>query len=251
MRKVFSAALLAFGASAAISGTALSADLPLKAPVAALPSWTGIYVGLHGGGAYSDVDFFVPASPTNIAGGCTLVAACPGNFGSHTASGGLVGGQVGVNYQSGMWLVGMEAEAAWTNLKGGAITALPFGALASLSDNSKIDGIFDVTARAGIVAGRALFFAKGGAAWARATYWTATPATVTSNVSDTRMGWIAGVGAEYELQGPWTAKLEYDYVDFGRKRETLLQVGGGGFDLDTKQSIQLVKLGVNYRFGGR
>lgn len=164
---------------------------------------------------------------------------------------GLVGGQVGVNYQSGMWLVGMEAEGAWTNLKGGAISLLPLAALASISDNSKIDGIFDVTARAGIVAGRALFFAKGGAAWARATYWTATPAAVTSNMSDTRLGWIAGVGAEYEFAGSWTAKLEYDYIDFGRKRETLLQVGGVGFDLDTKQNVHLVKLGVNYRFGGR
>lgn len=236
--------IIAIGAS----GIAHAADLPLKAPAATAPlSWSGIYLGVHGGGAYSDVDFFLPASLTNVAGNCVLFATCPTGFGGHTATGGLVGGQTGVNYQAGMWLVGAEVEAAWTNLKGGAISTFPIFAFAGLSGNSRVDAIYDISARAGIVAGRALFFAKGGAAWARDSYWIASPVlTMANSVSDTRMGWIAGVGAEYDFQGPWTAKVEYDYLDFGRKRETLT----GPVDFDIKQNIHLVKAGVSYRFGG-
>jgi outer membrane immunogenic protein len=230
---------------------AMAADLPLKAvaPVTAPLSWTGIYLGIQGGGAYSDVNFYVPSSPTNVAGNCIVFAICPLNFGSHTATGGLVGGQAGINYQIGSWLVGAEVEAAWVDLKGGATSVIPPFAGAGLTGNSKTDGLFDASFRAGVVSGRALFFAKGGVAWTRATYWTATPLQTTTNVSDTRFGWIAGVGAEYAFHGPWTAKLEYDYMDFGTRRETATGVGGP-VDLDVKQTIQVVKAGVNYRFSG-
>jgi outer membrane immunogenic protein len=251
MHKLLATILLTFSASVGIGAVASSADLPLKAsvPVAALPSWSGIYVGVNAGGAYSDVDFFVPASPTNVAGNCLLFGVCPVDFGSHSASGGVVGGQVGINYQVGMWLVGTEMEAAWTNLKGGAASQVPLFAGAGLTGNSKVDGIFDASARAGFVAGRTLFFLKGGAAWARDAFSTATPVLTTTNVSDTRMGWIAGVGMEYEIHGSWTAKLEYDYLGFGTKLETLTGTGGP-VDFNIKQNIQLVKGGLNYRFSG-
>lgn len=242
---------LAIALAVGIASPVYAADLSLKAPPAsaATPAWTGIYLGLHGGGAYADTNFYLPASATNVAGNCLALNSCPANFGSHTNAGGLFGGVAGINYQSGMWLVGAELEASWVGLKGGAPTVIPFLAAASVTGNSKIDSILDASARFGVVSGRSLFFVKGGAAFARSTYWTATPALTTATASDTRTGWIAGVGAEYAFHGPWSAKIEYDYVDLGTKRETFLGVGGS-VDVDIRQTVQIVKAGVNYRFSG-
>ena len=64
---------------------------------------------------------------------------------------------------------------------------------------------------------------------------------------------MIGTGIEYALLGNWSAKVEYDYLDFGTKK-----VDFAGLPLllavlqpsvETKERMHLVKLGVNYRFG--
>ena len=79
---------------------------------------------------------------------------------------------------------------------------------------------------------------------------------------------MAGVGLEFGLFDNWSAKVEYDFLGFGHRDVTL---NGGvtatctglicGFDGGTPQSldfarrfsinenIQVIKLGLNYRFG--
>lgn len=47
-------------------------------------------------------------------------------------------------------------------------------------------------------------------------------------------------------------KAEYNYLDFGRRRETLQpqpSCGCVAFQYDIRQHIDVVKVGVNYRFG--
>jgi outer membrane immunogenic protein len=80
--------------------------------------------------------------------------------------------------------------------------------------------------------------------------------------SKTRWGWMAGIGLEFGIFDNWTAKVEYNYLGFGTKKVRLAgtaQVFEDGVDpdetvavfrdFDVKQDIQLVKFGVNYRFG--
>jgi len=49
-------------------------------------------------------------------------------------------------------------------------------------------------------------------------------------------------------------KLEYDHMDFARRRDTLiptpacLALGCAPFEYDVRQTIDLVKVGLNYRF---
>ena len=99
-----------------------------------------------------------------------------------------------------------------------------------------------------------IFYAKGGGAWAHDKYDTdimGTPVTFAS-ASETRWGWMWGTGVEYAVTRNWSAKIEYDYLDFGTKDVTYdnTAINRAFFNpVSTKERIHLIKLGVNYRFG--
>jgi outer membrane immunogenic protein len=236
-------------AAMTVNGAALAADLPVRAPaykVAYAPfSWTGFYVGVHGGGDWFSKDWFLPATANNIAGGC--LPGCPTNAGSHTATSWLAGAQVGFNYQISWFVGGIEAQYSATRLQGSnLIPNFP-----AVTVNTKTDGVGTLAARLGIAMDRSLFFVKGGAAWSHDTFWSSTTANgvTLSTVTDTRWGWMIGVGWEWAFLDNWSVKVEYDHMDFRRRRETLLPVTGVTFDYDIEQTVDLVKVGVNYRFG--
>jgi outer membrane immunogenic protein len=119
-------------------------------------------------------------------------------------------------------------------------------------NHSKTDSLGTIAGRLGVAWGQTLLYAKGGGAWARDTFWTSAPGIpIGQSLTETRWGWMAGVGAEYAFLDSWSVKIEYDYMDFGRRRETLATVTPGFLpvDYDIRQTIQLVKVGLNYRFG--
>jgi outer membrane immunogenic protein len=231
----------------AISAPASAADMPIKAPVIAAPipfSWTGIYIGVHGGADWFDKDWFASLTPINIAGGCP---GCPTTVGAHSASSWLAGGQIGFNYQFQSIVAGIEAQASWTRLEASNPNLL---APAFITNHSKTDFIGTLAGRLGYAWDHALVYAKGGGAWAHDQFFTSTTVSpVAQSLTETRWGWMAGVGFEYAFTNNWSAKIEYDYLDFGRRRETLQPVvAAGPFEYDIKQTIQLVKVGINYRF---
>ncbi len=96
MKKVLlvTASLIALGAPAVAAD--LAARPYTKAPpmVAAVYDWTGFYIGANGGWGSS-------RSSWDLAGF--------GAEGSHDATGGTVGGQVGYRWQAGTWVFGVEA----------------------------------------------------------------------------------------------------------------------------------------------
>jgi outer membrane immunogenic protein len=63
----------------------------------------------------------------------------------------------------------------------------------------------------------------------------------------TRTGWVLGVGLEYAFWNNWTAKLEYNYMDFGSND---FPVGLAPFVSHVDANVQTVKFGINYKFGG-
>ena len=236
----------------AVAGPAVAADMPAKAPVykatptvgMAAYNWTGFYVGGHAGWGWSDEDWFIPLTPINIAAGCP---GCPVSAGSQTANDWLAGGQVGINYQVGSWVWGVEAQASWTRLEGShGVPPFPV-----FTDHSKTDFLGTVAARFGAAWDRTLLYVKGGGAWAHDRFWQSTATIpIVNSVTDTRWGWMAGVGVEFAFLDNWSVKVEYDYLDFGTRRETLAATCTGcSFEYDITQTIQLVKVGINYRFG--
>jgi outer membrane immunogenic protein len=58
--------------------------------------------------------------------------------------------------------------------------------------------------------------------------------------STTKTGWTVGGGLEAAIGGPWTAKIEYLYVDLGR--------GGSIAGSDASLRANVVRAGINYRF---
>ena len=251
MQRVFLTVATATALTVASAATALAADITrpvYKAPPApALYSWTGFYLGVHGGGARFDKDWFYPCTATNLL---IPFATCNQAQGGHSGTSWLAGGQVGFNYQVGQWVWGIEAEFSATRLKGESVD------LAFPSDviHSRTNFIGTVAPRVGVAWDRALLYAKGGAAWVHDDHSLsiATSGLTTFTVDETRWGWMVGAGIEYAFAQNWSAKVEYNYMDFGTER-ILFNPNGAvpgllPFDDDIRQRIQTVKVGLNYKF---
>src|SRR5262245_39945916 len=107
MRKLF---LLGISAVAAVmlGGAAQAADMPLKAPPPAAPAmynWTGFYIGAHVGGAWVDRNGHDRFDDVCISGVCFE----DGRFG-HNDGRLIAGGQIGLNYQIGQFVWGVEGQ---------------------------------------------------------------------------------------------------------------------------------------------
>jgi outer membrane immunogenic protein len=237
------------------SPAALAADVafPVKAPPPAVAyNWTGFYIGAHGG----------------YGGGMKDWRRQEFVFEAHGA---LAGGQVGVNQQIGNWVIGIEVDAAWTDIDGGQTSRSggpSFTSLRIASASSHVDWLVTATGRIGFAADRWLVYVKGGAAWAHESHtfdvnvnvFTAPgPGIIAQSRrgDDDRFGAVLGFGAEYGFAPNWSAKIEYNYILFGLKDVTMagtLNTFGavtplvGNFPIE--QSLHLVKAGINYRFGG-
>ena len=95
--------------AAAVASPSFAADLPRPAykapPVYVAPfSWTGFYVGINGGYGWGKSSWTEP-----------LTSLSTGDF---STKGGLVGGTVGYNLQTGSWVWGLEGDFDFSWMKG-------------------------------------------------------------------------------------------------------------------------------------
>ena len=107
--------LLASVGFAVLATAAQAADIgsrelpPPRAPVL-VPffTWNGFYAGLNAGYGFGRSKW------TN-----TVTSVSTGSF---NTSGALVGGTAGYNLQLGGWVLGIEGDIAWSNIKGSTTT---------------------------------------------------------------------------------------------------------------------------------
>jgi len=232
-----------FSALCALSVPAMAADQPLprKAPpiiADTLTNWTGFYYGTHVGIGASN-------NAWNSADGILGVGVTQ-PFGGYGVSGGQIyGGQVGYNYQSGAWVVGAEGDFSF-----GQINGLARCGNAVFFCTTKIDNLGTLTARLGYATGNFLFYGKAGGAWADVDRkMTSGNFSNVFDGSETRAGWVVGAGAEYAFNNGMSAKIEYNYIDFGSKSLAMTDQGGNLSNVTVAQSAHLVKLGLNYKLG--
>jgi outer membrane immunogenic protein len=260
MKKILFATVIA-GLS---SAPALAADLPprmyAKAPVAVAPvaTWTGCYIGVNAGYSWGDGSSSLALQPS-VADFGNAFAAFDGRY-TGSPSGALGGGQVGCNYQSGMFVVGIEADidylgASKTASRAGVIDAPVLGTV-----SQKLDWLGSVRGRVGISPGSNwLLYATGGLAYGntsfshRLSFGDPVQGWAGALNNDFRTGWIVGAGAEYLVTSNWTVKGEYLYYDLGSTRVVGLPFNqpAGAFGADglytTRGSI--ARAGLNYKFG--
>jgi outer membrane immunogenic protein len=159
------------------------------------------------------------------------------------------GGQIGGNYQVGSWVFGAEFSGDWANLTGSSIST----AYKVDTNSSKVNGILLATGRVGVAWNSALFYAKGGGAWARDTYSEAVTGSPSfGNGSEWRGGWTVGAGFEYGFTPNWSVAVEYDYLGLGSKSVSLVTPTTGSVANYEKitQDINMATVRLNYRFGG-
>ena len=228
-------ALLAAVAAIGLASVASADDMPANARpvIAPVANWTGCYIGANAGYGWTKkgwVDAGVPE-------------------GSNTSAGGLVGGQTGCDYQfASNWVVGIQGMYDWANLNG----SHPYTDDTRYIDRSKVSSIATLIGRIGYTVEPAtLLYLKGGAAWVGDTFTEeCSPAVdVCPGVAKvTRTGWTIGGGLEHQFAQDWSVFIEYNYMDFGRRTETLVYTDASTYDYGIKQNVQTLQLGISYRF---
>ena len=234
VRRVLEISLVA----AAMVWSPLAADAADNVPAPAYPAppyrpappipltynWSGFYVGGHLGVGWAD-------------GG---------------SSGFLGGGQVGFNYQfNPQWVLGIEADIAGTTIKDRVNASFVFPSapgfppmVATTGASASLDWVSTFAAKFGYAFDRWLIYGKAGGAWAHATANISSSVIVPGvggvgaggTIDRSVSGWMLGVGTEYALWDGWTAKLEYNMIDFGN-------------DVIADDKLHVFKAGFNYRFG--
>ena len=197
-------------------GADLAARPYTKAPAAiAINNWTGFYIGAMGGYAQEN------------------------SSGIGNLSGGFAGGTVGYNWQTGKLVLGVEADAAWSDV--GA--SIGFPGLATASD--KIRDMGTVRGRIGYAFDQVLIYGTAGYAWAD-NRMTATVLNVSLSDSHFHSGWTAGAGVEFMVAPKWSVKAEYLYRSFESQNYFNGFIPGGV--ASGTANLNSVQVGVNYHF---
>ena len=244
MRRLVLALFATSSLTAAISQVASAADLKLvyKGPPSTIEpwSWSGFYVGAHvgaGWGTKAQTIFFDGIGVPTFNGS------------THTVNGILGGVQVGYNWQPvDQWVWGVEAQFSWADLEGQ-------GSCSFVADNNcrtRADWLGTAAIRLGWTADKALIYVKGGGAWIHDKHEIDLfrLADTLNTADETGWGWMFGAGVEYALTGNWSAKVEYNYLDFGTRTVTLNNAAAALINdpnVPITQRTHLIKFGVNYR----
>jgi outer membrane immunogenic protein len=296
---------------------ALAGDLQIpplyKAPpVAAPPTWTGFYLGGHGGAGWAG------------GGGLTFSTSGLGDInpialGGSRDVGFVGGGQAGyVRQFTPNWVLGIEGDISGTDIgssSAATITgsvpapvaspapqapapaapapvaggkkygkygygedcdppaaapaapapaaaapaaaaptapttmALPAGSRLNMSRD--VNWLASMRGRVGYTWDRALFYVTGGIAWGNFGY-AASAAfgpSASASFNDTKTGWVIGGGAEWALSPSWSVRAEYLHYEFAGTSRAVPTAGGTVSFGWQDTSVDVVRAGVNYKFG--
>jgi len=250
-------------ASVAFATPALAADVVYEEPAApvaivAAPTWTGLYIGVQGGGAFSPDEgaglgvfpsfggnTVVPGftSAANSGFGANTIGAAFGNsFSSEFESGFIGGGHIGYDTQFDRFVVGVVADISATDI---AYNASAFSNTPAVyTAERSIDYLATGRIRAGVlVTPTVLAYATGGVAYGDIDYKFRTDSPVVSGNSrstaaarpailledEDDVGYTVGGGMELKITENLSFGAEYLYTNLGSGGSVTL-LNGGPFD---------------------
>jgi outer membrane immunogenic protein len=223
MKKIITTALTLLGTAQ----LAHAADLPRRyqepAPYYAAPTftWAGFYTGINGGVGFGRFT----RDGDRIFGD---------NFG------GLIGGTVGYNFQTGPVVAGFEADLDWAKI---STNNNGWGYYSSGS----VSGVMSLRARLGYSWDRALIFATGGysGAWVKGNVNNALSSpNYFASQTNYLNGFVIGAGVEYAFTQNISGKAEYLYHYYGADSYFSGTPGG----MNSGVYFSTVKAGINYHF---
>ena len=288
--------LLAGAAFGTLIGPAIGSDiLPPRDRVPAY-AWNGWYAGLNAGIAFTGLDAGTASVNTFASPGAGPLATAISSLANFDAPidsiGFMGGGQVGYNWQF-PWLAtalvaGIEADiqglsskftsnvASNTSLVGvNVVPGAPNTLNQTASVSTSVNYLGTLRGRLGMLVGflgtTVLYYATGGLAYGGVSASTTVtqmlggPSIVapptwagSGSFSGTRIGWAAGLGAEWMFFPNWSTSLEYLHYDLGSATYSVSSLVSNTaavkpYTVNTLQSNppfngEIVRAGVNYHF---
>ena len=226
--------------------------------------WSGFYVGGSLGASWGDTSTRTSSNPGNGA-----IVIPPVDLARINALGadssnktGFFGGvEGGFNFVAGSWLFGLETDFCAFDVNQSKANTFTSGLAISppvqmtLTQQLTTDWLWTLRPRIGFTGGPWLVYATGGVASSKIKYSVAfsdtrTPQDVASqSLSDTKTGWVAGVGGAYAFTPNLSVKGEYLYTDLGNIRGTLsTPTGFVSLTSQAKVKANILRVGVDYRF---
>jgi outer membrane immunogenic protein len=195
-----------------VAGLALmGAAAVSSAPASAQQNWSGLYIGAHVGGAWSGTDWNHESTVLHMNPNPNT------NRDTFDQSGWVAGGQLGVQHQYGMWVVGLETSVTGGDLRDHYSRPGTF-AVNEISQQTRF--LTTVAARLGWAAMQnTLLYIKAGYAGANLHSSLTESPFFNHSVANTawQNGWTVGAGIEYKFMSNVSLGLEYNYIDLQSK----------------------------------
>jgi outer membrane immunogenic protein len=247
MRKSTAAAAVALAVS--IPSLAYADGMPASRGTAPTPpfTWSGFYAGINLGYGWNEDDRDI-----NFRNNLGV------RFGTDGVrpEGGFGGGQIGYNWQSGPWVLGVETDIQGADINTGANNRF-FDLTDRLNIHRDIDWFGTVRGRVGYaVDSHALIYMTGGFAYGGVrdrllVFGNTSPLRTNLHTDDTETGYTIGGGVEFAFDSRWSVKLEYQYIDLGSESLTAPTLPANGTIISSNRindQVDTIRIGLNYRF---
>jgi outer membrane immunogenic protein len=241
-----------------------------KAPMMPVYSWTGGYIGVNAGYAWGDseVSTTTLSPPASYFAVSSVPAIATAGAQAVKPNGFTGGAQIGYNWQaSSSTVLGVEVDFQSFRLLSTVASAAAYPCCAgtgfAIAQGVQTDWLATFRARLGyLVTPSTLLYVTGGGAvtnfqGAFAFVDTFGPAVELGSFNTTKLGWTVGGGVEWAMWSGWSAKAEYLFVSFPTVTTTSTNLVVGGVAVPTQTfthsadlDANIVRLGLNYKFGG-